>query len=38
MIFFFFGRKLPVQEFHFSRILQDINLTNEQVKKEMLMH
>uniref|UniRef100_A0A3Q3E5C3 Flap structure-specific endonuclease 1 n=2 Tax=Hippocampus comes TaxID=109280 RepID=A0A3Q3E5C3_HIPCM len=24
------AKKLPVQEFHFSRILQDINLTNEQ--------
>lgn len=29
----FVFRKLPIQEFHFSRILQDIGLTNEQVKK-----
>lgn len=26
-----FFRKLPIQEFHFNRILQDIGLTNEQV-------
>ncbi len=32
LISFFVFRKLPIQEFHFSRVLQDIGLTNEQVR------
>lgn len=31
-MYVFFFRKLPIQEFHLSRVMQEIGLTNEQVK------
>lgn len=38
MFLFFIFRKLPIQEFHFSRILQETGLTNEQVKDWLKFH
>lgn len=35
---FFHFRKLPVQEFHFNRILQDMGLTHQQVRPLLSVH